>query len=432
MSKKLNSNEIRELSFQRTRDEYFEENEYGRRYVAEFLPKINPSEIISDHEAKRLNGLQSFVNSARYFIALNMEPYESEETPGFRNLVKKAVKTNNPKLLEGVKFPYEFPDKGLKSTHFDVINPVDKGTAEKIFISLPDPSLFKDGIRKLIAEDEKIFTNQFTETGLNLLNKLELQGELSQSESEDLVKDYMKEFSSRKVPMKASTYEAIKSADMVGLDESKAHHPEILAIGLVFSGHRNHCTLPIEGQNIVNTPDELEKIGVPKGNPPVQFKDGLVQTSSGGVKQTGELIDDSINTKEINKILLSDKSADEKRYKLKELGAIKEREFNHEYVEYATRALLAKVEVDNNGEKEIQILPVWQMADGTYRSAREEDRDLEGIANGKYSNNQFESYVKEVNIIEIVKDSKGHPARFAGFKADNATNIFLGTSEGTK
>ncbi len=404
MIKYLNKDEIRETCFSRTRDEYFIENEFGRRYVEKFMSDINIDSIVSDHEAKRLNGLKSFINAARFFIALGMEPFENEETKGFAEKVYQAVKNNDSLILEGLKFPYEFPDKGLKSTHFDVCEPERKGIAEKIFISIPDEKYFDDDIRDLLKEDQDSFQNDFSELGKSLLKKLEFEGKLEDSESDILIKDYMEVFSNRDTPLKKSTYESIKNTKMVGLEKDKKQHPEIMAIGLVFSGKRNHCTLPISGQEIINTPDRLETIGVPKGNPPVQFTDGLVQTSSGGIKQTAKLID--------------------------ETGNQIEQAFNHEYVEYATRAEIAKVIVERGDRKKEEIVPVWNFGNDDYRSALEADRDHEGIKAGRYSKNLFESYVKKVEIVEFLKDSRGEKVKYAGFKADNATNIFLGTSEG--
>jgi hypothetical protein len=314
------------------------------------------------------------------------------------------VKNNDTIILEGLKFPYEFPDKGLKSTHFDVVETTRKGIAEKIFISIPNEQYFNNEIKNLLKDDQDRFVNDFSKLGKSLINKLEIDEKLSQDEAEALIKDYMQIFSIRDVPLKKSTYEKIRNTEMLGLDDGKKQHPEIMAIGLVFSGKRNHCTMPIDGQEIIHTPDKLETIGVPKGNPPVQFTDGLVQTSSGGIKQSAKLVDDS--------------------------GKVFSQEFNHEYVEYATRAEIAKVLVKRDYKIVVETIPIWDFGNGNYRSALESDRDYVGIENDKYKSNLFESYVNKVELVEFLKDSLGKKIKYSGFKANNATNIFLGTSEG--
>jgi hypothetical protein len=427
----LTADAIRKLQFQSTKNAYFRENAYARKYVERFMPHITPEEAVSDHEAKRLNGLRSFVHFARYALALGMEPYEGDSCPGFKAAVAQAVREDDPSLLEGQTFPYRFWERGLVSTHFDVMDPLSKGIGEKMFVSLPDLSVFPDDVREKIREDQHIYANSFSGAALALLAKLEKDGRLPEEEAHRLMEDYETEFSVRKVPVRKSTYDAVCAARMANLPEGKTPGdctPETLAIGLVFSGVRNHCTVVLEGEHILRTPEELASVGVPKGNPPIQFSDGLVQTSSGGVKQQGELTLDARNPV-AEEILSSSASADDKRARLEAIGVIERREFRHEYVEYAVRAVMARAAVERNGRLREEILPVWERG-GVYYSALEEDRDIEGFLAGKYGENGFISYVRAVRVVEILRNKHGIPARTPGFRRDNAGNIFLGTTAG--
>jgi len=407
------------------RKAYIEQNPYAKAYFA--AKKTDIGKMLSDHTAIRTNSLQGLANAGRFFYALQMEAHEDEETKGFKAALEAAIKSGDFSKVSQMKWPYNFLDKALRSTHFDIADkPVEKGIQQKIFVSTINPNVFADEkVRKAIEEDQKSFSNDFSPRGKELIKKLEEDKTLSEEEAAELVKDWMEVFSKRQVPMRLSTYEAIKSAKL--RDDIANPLPVIAAIGSAFSGVRNHHT-PMVDYEIAQLPQELAAMGVPPGSPPVQFDGGIVQTSSQGIPQEMEYIDDNDadDYVAISAILESGKSAAEKREELLAGGFIKTMVVNHEYVEYIKRAQYAQVEIEGKEE----VIPVWIREDGKCYSARREDQDTKGLKEGKYANG-FDSYKKEVTLKKLLVDENGQPILVPGFTANNATNIFLGTAERT-
>jgi len=421
--KDVTATQVRQQVFQAMKDAYVTQNKYAQAYFES--KKINIADLVSDHTAIRTNSLQGMANAGRFFYALQMESFEDEKTKGFKKAFEEAIKTGDFSVIEKMEWPYNFLDKGLRSTHFDIAdNPIEKGIQQKIFVSTINPNVFADEeVRKKIAQDQKYFSNDFSPRGKELVKKLEEDQKLTEEESAELVQDWMEVFSKRQVPMLLSTYEAIKGAKL--REDIKNPLPVISGIGSAFSGVRNHHT-PMVGYEIAQLPQELAAIGVPPGSPPVQYDGGIVQTSSQGIPQEMEYIDDNDADDYVaaRAILESDKSSADKRAALLEKGLIKTMVVNHEYVEYIKRAQYAKVEVDGS-EK---VIPVWLREDGKCYSALSQDQDREGLLKGKYPNG-FDSYTKEVALKELLFDDKGQPILVSGFTANNATNIFLGTAE---
>lgn len=418
---RVTSKEFRQIVFEIMRSKYFDENHYARDYVDSVGG--DKDKMPSDHTAIRLSNPEAFGQVNRFLQSIAMESYDGGDKE-FKRLLDEAVISGKYEELYKAKWPYSFPDKALISTHFDVAgDPLLKGIEQKIFVSMIDPNAFPPEVRELILEDWKMFSNSFSEEGKKLITKLEKEGGLSEDEADFLAKDWMEVFSTRQIPIKASTFEAIKNAKIL---EVKKSFSAIPAIGMAFSGVRNHHTLMTD-YKIATLPQELEKIGVPPGSPPVQFDGPIVQTSSQGVPQQMRLLDDSSdkNKEKIKQILALNLSHDEKRKMLQDAGLIIERTVNHEYVEYIKRAQMAVVDVDGKEE----VMPVWQFEDGRTVSARSCDQDREGLLAGKYANG-FDSYQKEVKVEKWLFDSLKRPVLAPGFTANNATNIFLGTSVG--
>jgi hypothetical protein len=357
-----------------------------------------------------------------------MEAFCDKDSPEFTARLNDAIKTGNRQLLEEINWPYVFPDKGLRSTHFDIAeNPSKKGRGPKIFISVANPQDFvDDSVKEALKEDAEMFSNDFSNQAKVILEKLETTRSLSEEDANLLVEDWLNKFSKRQLPIKISTFDAISKGKMRA--EITNPNPSILAIGLGFSGERNHNTPEVDSSEIVGLPRKLEEIGVPPGTPPVQFCGPVVQTSSKGVKQMMQYIDDAdldaVQREIMNSIINDESSIYEYKFlALKQAGLIKEKEVSHEYVEYIVRAPLAKV-IDFQSGEEKEIF-VWER-EGKYYSAMEGDQDYRGLQEGRYQDG-FQSYQKEVKLLEHVLDDNSQPVLASGFRALNATNIFLGT-----
>lgn len=418
----LKATEVRGRVFDAMRKKYFLDNKYAQLYVQEM--GRDASKMLSDHTAIRLNGVEGLLSASKLLYALQMEAHEDAESKGFKAALEAGLKSGDLSALSTMSWPYRFKDKALRSTHFDVVGSA-KGNEQKIFVSLVDETVFtEEAVKKAIEEDRRNFANAFSAEGKALIAKLEKEGHLTEAESQKLVDDWMNNFSKRQIPIKLSTFEAMKQGK---LEEGiKNPLPAIAAIGAAFSGVRNHHTLmEEEGDDIAHLPGKLKAMGVPPGSPPVQFDGPIVQTSSMGIPQEMEYLDDADveDGIAIDTILGSDKSVEEKRKELQDLGLIKTKTVNHEYVEYIKRAVVAKVEVD--GEE--KLMHVW-IRDGKCYSAERADQDYEGLQAGKYENG-FDSYKKEVALKEVLIGEDGQVVRASGFKAANATNIFLGTRE---
>ena len=388
----LSTNQVRKAVFEATRARYFAENDFARAYVRHVFGKepeaLSADQLPSDHTAIRLNSYQSYLNLLPFLYALGMEVFEDAESKGFRDKSNQALAANDPSVLEGIIFPYEFASKGLHSTHADVAGDIAaKGSGEKLFISMVNRANFPAEIQKHIAEDQALFANDFSLEGKQIIAKLQADKQLPHNEVTLLIEEWLHVFSQRIKPMKATTFDAICHCQMVvdGKPQDQSL-PAIAAIGMAMSGVRNHHTLRV-GYDIETLPPILESIGVPPGSPPVQFSGGIVQTSSLGIKQD---------------------------VRLQKGEGVETRSINHEYVEYIHRAQFAQIE-----ESEYPI-PVWQRTDGSYVSALQTDRS-------DPTHPSFASYDKPVTVIALINDTAGNPSLVPGFKADNANNIFLGT-----